>query len=66
MEGSADPLSASQQRYGLAPQPEGLAEEGPDPENGQPGDEAGRKHMSAHERRLQKKLVPPALPMPTR
>lgn len=62
MESSADPLSASQQRYGLDAESNEKAEDNAKLGNGTSKDAEGpRKHMSAHERRLQKKQVPSSL-----
>ena len=61
MEGSADPFSASNQRYGLEEAGSSKVDHDtppPLPNEGHEGEgEGGRKHMSAHERRLQKKKV---------
>lgn len=62
MEGSADLLTMSHRRYGL-PEPEAAPEAQPasdEPGVGAPGggqaSGEGRRHLSAHERRLAKKV----------
>lgn len=61
MEGSVDQLSSRHSKYGLHNGQQAAAEEDSLPsQNGAAegeGAEEGRKHMSAHERRLQKKKV---------
>jgi hypothetical protein len=62
MDRAADPLSTDHRRYGLADPTDRLAAEaegkpgsfGGQPEEGAPGEV--RKHMSAYERRVQKKV----------
>ena len=61
MEGSVDQLTTRHSKYGLVNGLQEQSEEEPSSQNGAAEGEGaeGRKHMSAHERRLQKKKVRP-------
>lgn len=59
MEGSVDQLNTRHSKYGLQNGHQETQEEDPLQNGAADGDSAeGRKHMSAYERRLQKKKVP--------
>ena len=58
MEGSVDQLPSRHNKYGLHNGQQEAVDEAPQQNGAAEGDTAeGRKHMSAHERRLQKKKV---------
>ena len=62
MEGSAEQLASRHSKYGLHNGHQEAMQEAPAQNDAAEGDTAeGRKHMSAHERRLQKKKVLPHL-----